>query len=153
MGVPLYITSYLFSCCYKICCSSLTFLILIIMYLSVGLFAVVQLLNHAQLFATPWTAAHQASPYFTISWSLCKLMSIESTMPSNHLILSQLLSSCLQGSWAPFIWNSLNILICRVHHVKCWAGWTQAASRLPGEISIASDMQMTPPLWQKVKKN
>ena len=153
MGVPLYITSYLFSCCYKICCSSLTFLILIIMYLSVGLFAVVQLLNHAQLFATPWTAAHQASPYFTISWSLCKLMSTESTMPSNHLILSQLLSSCLQGSWAPFIWNSLNILICRVHHVKCWAGWTQAASRLPGEISIASDMQMTPPLWQKVKKN
>ena len=38
--------------------------------------------------ATPWTVAHQASLSFTISWSLLKLMSIESVMPSNHLILS-----------------------------------------------------------------
>ena len=37
--------------------------------------------------ATQWTAAHQASLTFTISWSLLKLMSIESVMPSNHLIL------------------------------------------------------------------
>ena len=36
---------------------------------------------------TPWTAAHQASLSYTISWSLLKFMSIESTMPSNHLIL------------------------------------------------------------------
>ena len=36
---------------------------------------------------TPWTAAHQASLFFTISWSLLKLMSIESMMPSNHFIL------------------------------------------------------------------
>ena len=35
----------------------------------------------------PWTAACQGSLSFTISWSLCKLMSIESMMPSNHLIL------------------------------------------------------------------
>ena len=40
-----------------------------------------------QRFATPWTAACQASLSFTISWSLLKLMSIESVMPSNHLIL------------------------------------------------------------------
>ena len=40
-----------------------------------------------QLFATPWTAAHQASLSFTISQSLLKLRSIESVMPSNHLIL------------------------------------------------------------------
>ena len=40
-----------------------------------------------QLFATPRTAAHQAFLSFTISWSLFKLMSIESVMPSNHLIL------------------------------------------------------------------
>ena len=39
----------------------------------------------------PWTAAHQASLYFTSSWSLPKLMSIESVMPSNHLILSSYL--------------------------------------------------------------
>ena len=37
---------------------------------------------------TPWTASHQASLSFIISWSLCKLMSIKSVMPSNHLILS-----------------------------------------------------------------
>ena len=43
---------------------------------------VVQLLSHMQLLATPWTAACQAS-----CWSLCKLISIESMMPSNHLIL------------------------------------------------------------------
>ena len=48
---------------------------------------VVQSLSHVQLFATPWTAARQASLSFTISWSLLKLMSIESVMPSNHLIL------------------------------------------------------------------
>ena len=48
---------------------------------------VVQLLSHSWLFATPWTAARQASLSFTISWSLFKFMSIESVMPSNHLIL------------------------------------------------------------------
>ena len=45
------------------------------------------LFSHAQLFATPWTAARQASQSFAISWSLLKLMSIESMMPPNHLIL------------------------------------------------------------------
>ena len=48
---------------------------------------VIQLLSHVQLFVTPWTAACQASLSFTISQSLLKLMSIESVMPSNHLIL------------------------------------------------------------------
>ena len=50
------------------------------------LVVVVQLLNFVQLFMTPWTAAHQASLSFIISWSLLKLMVIESVMPSNHLI-------------------------------------------------------------------
>ena len=48
---------------------------------------VVQLLSGVRLFVTPWTAARQASLSFTISQSLLKLMSIESVMPSNHLIL------------------------------------------------------------------
>ena len=48
---------------------------------------VVQLLSHVQLFLTPWTAPCQASLSFTISWSLFKLMSIKSVMPSNHLVL------------------------------------------------------------------
>ena len=47
----------------------------------------VQSLSHVQFSATPWTAAHEASLSFTNSWSLLKLMSIESVMPSNHLIL------------------------------------------------------------------
>ena len=47
----------------------------------------VQLFSHIWLFATPWTVAHQASLSITNFWSLLKLMSIESVMPSNHLIL------------------------------------------------------------------
>jgi len=47
----------------------------------------VQSLSRVQIFATPWTAAPQASLSITNSWSLLKFMSIESVMPSNHLIL------------------------------------------------------------------
>ena len=47
----------------------------------------VQWLSRVRLFETPWTAARQASICFTVSWSLLKLMSIVSVMPSNHLIL------------------------------------------------------------------
>ena len=47
----------------------------------------VQSLSRVRLFVTPWTTAHQASLSITNSWSLLKLMSIESVMPSNHLIL------------------------------------------------------------------
>ena len=52
-----------------------------------GQFSSVQSLSCVRLFATPRTAAHQASLSITDSWSLLKLMSIESVMPSNHLIL------------------------------------------------------------------
>ena len=50
-------------------------------------FSSVQLFSHVQLFVTPWTAVCQTSLSITNSWSLLKLMSIESVMPSNHLIL------------------------------------------------------------------
>ena len=52
-------------------------------------FSSVQLLSGIRLFATPWTAAYQASLSITNSRSLLKLMSTESLMPSNHLILSR----------------------------------------------------------------
>ena len=52
--------------------------------------------HHIQLFAIPWTAAQQASLSFTNSRSLLKLMSTESVMPSNHLIL-YCHFSCLQS--------------------------------------------------------
>ena len=59
-------------------------------------FCSVQSFGHVQLFATPWTAARQASLPITNSQSLLKLMSIESVMPSNHLILCRPFS-CLQS--------------------------------------------------------
>ena len=50
-------------------------------------FSSVQSFSHVQIFATPWTTALQASLSITNSWSFLKLMSIESVMPSNHVIL------------------------------------------------------------------
>ena len=59
------------------------------LYIYILIVVIVQSLNRVQLFATPWTAACQASVSITLSWSLLKLMSVESVMPSNHLILCQ----------------------------------------------------------------
>ena len=55
--------------------------------LSITIVGVAQSLSHIRLFVTPWTAARQTSPSITIARSLLKLMSIESVMASNHLIL------------------------------------------------------------------
>ena len=64
--------------------------------LQICLLVSVQLLSRVLLFVTPWTAACRASLSITNSWSLLKLMSIESVMPSNHLILCcPLLFLCL----------------------------------------------------------
>ena len=57
----------------------------------------VQSLGHVRLFATPWIAARQASLSITNSWSLHKLTSIESVMPSSHLISVVHFSSCPQS--------------------------------------------------------
>ena len=59
--------------------------------------AVVQSLCRVWLFVTQWTAARQASVSFTISQKLLKLTSIESVMPSDHLVLCRTFSSCLQS--------------------------------------------------------
>ena len=77
--------------------------IYVFMYLFICYLYVVQLLSHVQLFVTPWTVAQdcQASLSFTICQSLLKLKSIESVMPSNHLILCHPFSSCLQSFPAP----------------------------------------------------
>ena len=64
----------------------LNFCDMIQLYLS-NQFSSIQLLSCVRLFVTPWTAAHQVSQSITNSRSLLKLMSIESVMPSNHLIL------------------------------------------------------------------
>ena len=74
--------------------------------LDVYMFSTVQSLSCVWLFATSWTAAHQASLSITNSWSLLKLMSIESVIPSNHLILCRPIrfSSSLQSfpAWGSF---------------------------------------------------
>ena len=78
----------------------------------------VQSLSHVRFFATPWTAARQASLSITNSWSQLKLMSIESVMPSNHLIL------CRPLFLLPSIFPSIRVfsteLVLRVRWPKYW---------------------------------
>ena len=74
----------------------------------------VQLLSRVQLFATPWTAACQASLSITNSRSLLKLMSIESVMPSNHLIL------CRPLLLLPSIFPSIRVFSNESVHCIRW---------------------------------
>ena len=79
----------------------------------------VQSLSHVQLFATPWTVAHQASLSITNSWSPPKLMSIESVMPSNHLNLCRPL--LLLSSIFPSIRVFSNESVLRIRQPKYWS--------------------------------
>ena len=63
--------------------------------------------SRCQLFATPWTAARQSSLSFTNSWSLLKLVSIESVMPCNHLILCLLPTFLTKKNQRQFWWTWL----------------------------------------------
>ena len=76
------------------------------------------MLSHYRPFPTPWTAACQASLSITNSWSLLKLMSIESVMPSNHLTLCYPL---LPPSIFPCIRVFSNELILCIRWSKCWS--------------------------------
>ena len=82
-------------------------------------FSSVQSLSHVQLFATPWTTAHQASLSITNSQNLTKLMSIESVMPSNHLILCHPL--LLLPSVFPSIRDFSNESVFRIRWPKYWS--------------------------------
>ena len=79
----------------------------------------IQLHNRVQLFVTPWTAAHQASLSTTNSWNLLKLMSIESEMPSNHLILCHPLF--LPPSILPIIKVFSSELVLHIRWPKYWS--------------------------------
>ena len=81
--------------------------------------AVVQSVSCVWLFATPWTAALQASLSVTVSRSLLKLMSIESVMPSNHLILCHPL--LLLPSIFPSIRVFSNELVLHIRWPKYWS--------------------------------
>ena len=80
---------------------------------------VVQSLSRVRLFATPWTAAHQASLSITNSKSFLKFMSIKSVMPSNHLILCHLL--LLLPSIFPSIRVFSNESVLPIRWPKYWS--------------------------------
>ena len=82
-------------------------------------FSSVQLLNHVPLFVTPWTAARQASLSITNSRSLLKLISIESVMPSNYLLLCHLL--LLPLSIFPSIRIFSNESVLHIRWPKYWS--------------------------------
>ena len=79
----------------------------------------VQSLSRVRLFVTPWTAARQASLSITNSWSLLKLMSIESVMSSSHLILCHPL--LLPPSVFPIIRVFSNESVLRIRRPKYWS--------------------------------
>ena len=83
------------------------------------MFKSVQLLSHVQLFATPWTAAHQATLSITNSQSLLKLTSLKSVIPSNHLIL------CHPLLLLPSIFPSIRVFsdksVLRIRWPKYWS--------------------------------
>ena len=82
-------------------------------------FSSVQSFSRVLLFATLWTAAHQASLSITNSQSLLKLMSITSVMPSNHLVLSRPL--LLLPSIPPSIRVFSNESVLHIRLPKCWS--------------------------------
>ena len=99
----------------------------------------VQSLSRVQLFATPWTAACQASLSITNSWSLLKLMSVVLVMPSNHLIL------CHPLLLLPSIFPSIRVFSNEsVHHIRWPMYWSfsfciSPSSEYSGLISFRID--------------
>ena len=107
------------------------------MVLTELLFTSVQLLSHVRLFATPWIVAHQASLSITNSQNLLKLMSIESVMPSNHLIL------CHPLLFLPSIFPRIKVfsnesVLC-IRWSKYWSFSTSPSNEYSGLISFRID--------------
>ena len=99
----------------------------------------VQLLSHVWLFVTPWTAARQVTLSISNSWSLLKLMSIESVMLSNHLIL------CRPLLFPPSIFPSIRVFanesVLRIRWPKYWSFSfnVNPSNEHPGLISFRTD--------------
>ena len=106
----------------------------ILEFLSLGSFSSVQSLSCLQLFATPWTAACQASLSITNSRSLLKLMSIESVMPTSHLILSYHLLLL------PSIFHSIRVfsneLVLRIRLPNYWSFSISPSNEYSGLLSF-----------------
>ena len=102
-------------------------------------FSSVQSLSHIRLFVTPWTSASQASLFITNFRSLLKLMSIESVMPSNHLILCHPLLLLLSIFPRIRVFSNESVL-----HIRCPKYWSFSFSLSPsseysGPISFRID--------------
>ena len=96
--------------------------IFIILWCPLCLLTSVQLFIHVWLFATPWTAARQASLSITNSWDLLKLISSESVMPSNHVIL------CHTLFLLPSVFPSIRVFSNEsVFHIR-WPNYQSSAS-------------------------
>jgi len=93
----------------------------------IAAFVIVQPLSHVWFFATPWTAASQTSPSFSISWSLLKLISVESVMPSNHL----------------FLWYPLRLLPSVLPSIRVFSNESALCIRWPKYLSFS--FSISPP--------
>ena len=104
-----------------------------------GIFSLVQLFSRVWLFVTPWAAAHQASLSFTLSWSLLRLLSIESVMPSDHLILCCLL--LLLPSIFPSIrvFSEESVLLIRWSNYWSFSFSISPSNEYSGLISLRMD--------------
>ena len=109
----------------------------------------VQSLSHVQLFATPWTTARQASLFITNSQGLLKLMSIESVMPSNHLIL------CSPLLLLPSIFPSIRVFskesVLHIRWPKYWSFSISASNEYSGLISFRMDWFDLPAVQETFK--
>ena len=99
---------------------------------------VVQSLSRVQLFGTPWTAARQASPSFTVSWGLLKLMSIESVMPSNYLILCHPFLFLPSTFPSTRVFSSESAALC-IRWTKNWSFSSSPSNEYWGLISFRID--------------
>ena len=96
----------------------------------------VELLSRVRLFVTPWTAACQASLFITNSQSSPKLMSIESVMPSSHLVLCRPL---LLPSIFPSIWVFSNESVLSIRWPKYWSFSISLSNEYSGLIFFRMD--------------
>ena len=116
----------------------------------------VQWLSHVWLFATPWTAARQASLSITNSRSLPRLMSIKSVMPSSHLILCRPL--LLLPSIFPSIWIFSNESVLHIRWPKYWSfnfsiSPSKEYSEMMRTCCTAQGTLLSTPWWSKWEGN
>ena len=104
-----------------------------------GWFSSVQLLSRVRLFATPWIAARQASLSITISWSSLRLTSIESVMPSSHLILGHPLLLLPPNPPSIRVFSNESTLLTRWPKYWSFSFSIIPSKEIPGLISFRMD--------------